>query len=119
MGKRSIVLVSSWREIGVGAVLLAAPVIPVQLLFGGDPEPLGTRIGRCAGIALISLGVSCLPAAAPEPGRAAVRGLLLFNLGTALFLGSLGLFSSPPGMLLWPAAVLHGVIAAALAPPGK
>jgi hypothetical protein len=43
-----------------------------------------------------------------------VLGLFAYNFGTAMLASWVGLATSFRGILLWPAAVLHAVIAAVL-----
>jgi len=56
---------SSWELPGpkslLGAIVLAAPDALCVLQFVVKPEGLGTPLARLAGVALIALGIACLP----------------------------------------------------------
>jgi len=113
MRQRYLVTAAAWLEIATGAGLLTVPHIPCQLLFAAGLEGAGVPLARLAGIGLIALGIACLPST-EEPLRSAVLGLFAYNLGTAILATWVGLATTLRGSLLWPAAVLHSVIAAAL-----
>ncbi len=104
-------------EIGTGLVLLIDPALVVALLIGADLSPVGAIAGRCFGITLVALSVACWPGRRPAAGIAdgAVRGMLLYNAAIALYLAYLGAVAHVGGPLLWPAVVLHAVVAMLLA----
>jgi hypothetical protein len=83
------------------------------LLVGTDLSGGGIAIGRVCGFALLSLGLACWPSAivTAQAGWA----LLTYNLLTALYLGYLGVIGGFSGYLLWPACVLHALVALLLA----
>jgi len=97
-------------------MLLAAYEVPCRLLFAATPEGVGIVGTRLAGIALVALGIACLPSAIAESRRGAVLGLFIFNAGTAILLVWVGVATPLHGLLLWPGAGLHAIIAAALLP---
>ena len=72
-------------------------------------------LAHLAGIALLALGIACLPSMG-ESHRNAVLGLFAYNAGAAILFTWVGVATKLGGLLLWPAAVLHGVIGAALLP---
>jgi hypothetical protein len=49
----------------------------------------------------------------------AVRGMLLYNILLAFYLAWLGTAGHTSGVLLWPAATLHGAVAALLLRPSR
>jgi hypothetical protein len=100
-------------EVGTGLAFLADPAIVAALLVGADLSSVGVVVGRCFGITLVALGLACWPGAGST--APAVRGMLLYNAATAVFLAYLGTVGHLGGPLLWPAAVLHGVVAGLLA----
>lgn len=72
----------------------------------------GIPLGRVAGVALLGLGLACWPGRqAADGGSPAFRAMLIYNALVALYLGYLGTVGHLGGLLLWPAAVLHAVVA--------
>jgi hypothetical protein len=112
--QKSVVMTAAWLEIVAGAALLLALDIACRLLFGATPEGMSRPLGRFAGVALVALGVACLPSGSVGPRRSAVQGLLIYNVGVAILLVWVGVATTLSGVLLWPAVILHGVIAVAL-----
>jgi len=115
MGQKSIVRMAAWFEIVVGVILIIVPDVPSLLLFASKPEAAGEPFARWAGIALVALGIACLPSGT-SPHRSVVLGLFAFNAGIVLLLLWVGIATTLHGFLLWPAAILHVVIAASLLP---
>ena len=66
-------------------------------------------MGRVAGIALLALGVACLPSCTP------LCGMLTYGALVTLYLTYLGVIGEWVGALLWPAVVLHGILTVLLA----
>jgi hypothetical protein len=102
-------------EAATGLGLIATPSIVVRLLLG---SPLDTSaavmLGRVAGTALLALGVACWLARDDTQSRAA-RGLvvtiLLYNVSVATLLAFAGVGLGLHGLALWPAVILHAVMA--------
>jgi hypothetical protein len=90
-------------------MLMIDPTIVVALLLGGSDSSERVLLGRFLGIALFALGL------ASWPGRklhaAAFRAMLAYNALIALYLAYLGAVERQGGLLLWPAAGLHAVVA--------
>ena len=116
MLQKSIVPAAAWLEIVVGAALLAAPDFPCQLLFAAKPEGVAVILARFGGVGLLALGIACLPSTAMGSSRRAVSGLFVFNFVVSILLAWVGVATTLRGILLWPGAVLHAAIAAALVP---
>jgi hypothetical protein len=114
MLQKSVVTTSAWLEIVTGAALLAVVDIACRLLFAATPEGPGRLIGRFAGIALFALGIACLPSRVAGSRSRAVEGLLAYNVGVTILLSWVGIATMFRGVLLWPAVVLHAIIAIAL-----
>jgi len=113
---RSLLTFAAVTEIGTGLALMADPGIVVRLLLGADIVGVGLVPGRCFGIALLALGLTCLPGRQrTEAGSPAFQGMLVYNALIALFLVYLFEARHLGGLLLWPAAVLHAVVALLLA----
>jgi hypothetical protein len=94
--------------------LLTAPGVACRLLFATNPEGVGIALARFARVGLLALGIACLPSTAAGSGRSALLGLLVFNFGVAILFAWVGVATTLHGVLLWPAVVLHAVIAVAL-----
>jgi hypothetical protein len=96
--------------LGEGATGLAMAVVPslvAQLLLGAPLTGIAIPVARVAGIALIGLGYACWPG----PPRV---GMLIYGALVTVYLAYLGL-TGFAGILLWPAVVLHAVLAVLLA----
>jgi hypothetical protein len=107
-------MAAAWLEIVVGAIFLTAPDVPCLLLFGARQAGVGMPPARFAGIALVALGICCLPSRDTRPDRSAVMGLLVFNVEATIFFAWVGVATTQRGVLLWPVVILHAVIAVAL-----
>jgi hypothetical protein len=98
MLERFVAVGAAWFEIVVGTIFLIAPSVPCVLLFGATPEGVAMLLARWAGIALIALGIICVPSAAA--GSRAVLGLLALNAGAAFLFAWVGLAAPLHGPLL-------------------
>jgi hypothetical protein len=99
-------------EIGTGLALLLFPSLVGALLVGGDLAGTGVVVARCLGIVLVALGLACWRGRQPaENVAAAVLGMLIYNAAIALYLAYIGTIGHLGGPLLWPAVVLHAVVA--------
>src|SRR5262245_17067245 len=58
---RTALMLAAWVEIVVGISFLLVPHAQSQMIFGTTPEGIGVTWARFAGIALIGLGIACLP----------------------------------------------------------
>jgi hypothetical protein len=116
MLQKSFVTAAAWLEIIVGIAVFTVPDVPSQLFFGSKVEGVGAILARFAGIGIFALGIACLPSATRAWHRSAVLGLFVFNFGVVILFVWVGVATALHGALLWPGAVLHGVIAAALLP---
>ncbi len=102
-------------EAATGLGLMAVPAVVVRLLLA---SPLGTSaavtLGRVAGAALLALGVACWLARDDTQSRAArglVVAMLMYNLIATAVLAFAGIGLGLHGVALWPAVVLHAVMA--------
>ena len=112
MHDRLIVTAASFLEIVVGALFLTVPNILCLLLFAAKPEAVGVPLARFVGVALLALGIGCLPSKSAGSRRNVV-GLLVFNVGVTVLFAWVGI-TMPHGFLLWPVVILHTVIGVAL-----
>lgn len=100
-------------EIGTGLVLLVDPAIVLGLLLGAEASDISELLGRCFGIALLALGLACWPRRqTAETHWPALVGMLIYNLLIATYIAFLALVGEASGVLLWPAAGLHALVAA-------
>jgi hypothetical protein len=103
-------------ELGAGLVLICHPSAAVALLLRASLEsPAAITLGRVAGVALLALGVACWFAkhdAQSGAARGVVMAMTVYNLGAVVVLGLAGMQSRPVGVALWPAVVLHAIMAA-------
>src|SRR5206468_13135216 len=102
-------------ETSTGIWLMALPSVVVRLLLG---SPLDTSaaamLARVAGAALLALGVACWLARDDTQSRAArglVVAMLMYNIPATALLAFAGIGLGLHGVVLWPAVVLHAVIA--------
>jgi uncharacterized membrane protein YtjA (UPF0391 family) len=103
-------------EVGTGLVLIIAPSLFARLLLGVELSEPGQIVGRLAGFALIALVLACWPHGGIEGAAASsLRALLVFSVLVALYLVYLGIGGGFAGPILWPAALLHFVVAIFLA----
>ena len=104
---------ASGLEVLTGVGLIVAPSLLARLLFGSDLNAAGEATGRIAGLVML-----CLAAAAgrapPAPQAHALIPLTALSWLAAAFLIVTGLIGANVGMLLWPAAALHLILAVLL-----
>ena len=111
---RNLLLFSLVAEGATGLVVVLAPGLVAQLLFGSDVAGAGVAYGRLLGMTLLALVIACWPSADTVP-RPAVHAVLAYNLLAAVYLAYLGVAQRPAGILLWPAVAEHALVALLLA----
>jgi hypothetical protein len=103
-------------EAATGVALMAMPAAVVRLLLGGELTGASIPLGRVAGVALLSLGISCWPGGNSLGNTApARRAMLTYNALVALYLFCLGIRGESVGLLLWPAVLMHSILSLLLA----
>ncbi len=102
-----VLILAAGGEAATGLALLLVPSLVGQLLLGVELTGIATTVARVTGIALIGLAVACWPG----PPRI---GMLIYGAAVALYLAYVGVSGASSGILLWPAVVLHAIIAALL-----
>jgi hypothetical protein len=112
-----VIAFSAAAEAITGVALVAVPALVGRALLGADLPPLALVIARCFGVALIALALAVWPDRGRATGAPALRALLLYNASIAACLAWQGAHWHIGGMLLWPAVVLHVVVAVLLALP--
>jgi hypothetical protein len=103
-------------ELGAGLALLCFPSTTVALLVGGTPleAPAALTAARVGGAGLLALGVACWLARGDSQSRVArglVAAVLLYDVATVAVLAFAGIGFGMHGVGLWPAVVLHAVMA--------
>lgn len=108
-----VIVAASWLEIVVGLLFLFVPGLANVLLFGARGDGIVVPLSRFTGIALVALGVACLPRKTVGQTNSAV-GLLSFNCAAAVLFTVVALGAMQHGILTWPAAILHAGITVAM-----
>jgi len=115
MRTKLLFIVTAVSEAGAGLALLVSPALLAAILIGAPFDTLADSVvGRVAGAALLTLGLACWLARNDEQSRAAtglIVAMLLYNVATVLVLAFAGLGWRLLGVGLWPAVVLHALMA--------
>jgi hypothetical protein len=115
MNTKPLLAVTALLEAGLAIALLVTPSLTVELLLGtGLSSPQALVFGRVTGAALIALGVACWLARKDDGGaaqRGLVAGMLIYNLAVPMLLIHAAIASMMRGIALWPASILHIVLA--------
>jgi hypothetical protein len=109
-----LLALSAIIEAATGLALIAVPAIVVRLLLGAEISGASIPLGRVAGAALLALGVACWLTRDDTQSRAArglVVAMLMYNIAATAVLAFAGMGLGLQGVLLWPAVVLHAVMA--------
>ena len=96
-------------EAATGMALTLVPSLVGRLLLGAELAGVSIFVARVTGIALLALGIACLP------GSSALCGMLTYSLLATIYLLYIGICGEWVGPLLWPAVVIHGILTALLA----
>ena len=102
-------------EVLTGAGLIVAPSLLALLLFGSEMNASGNAAGRIAGLVMVCLALACWPRGSEGSRSQALLPLLALSALATLYLAVVGLIGATVGVLLWPAAAIHLVIAILLA----
>jgi hypothetical protein len=112
---KNLLTVSAVIEGGTGLVLVAFPSGVATLLLGSSLDgPGALTVARVAGVALVALGSACWGARCDGHSRAArgvVGGMVIYNAGVLTVLVYAGLGLGLFGSGLWPAVLVHAVMA--------
>ena len=103
--KINILKVCAIGEALTGIALFAMPSFICWLLFGQEALGVTVPVARIAGIALISFGIACCS------GRFLIFSMLFYSTSAMLYLIYISLMENFTGILLWPAVILHGMLA--------
>jgi hypothetical protein len=105
---KNALIFAAVAEVATGLALLIVPSLVGWLLLGEEFTGTAVPVARVTGIALIALGVTCWPG---PP----LAGMLIYTAVVALYLAYVSIIGGFTGILLWPAVVLHVILAALLA----
>ena len=97
---RPVLVVAACVEIATGIALIVAPGLAGDLLVGSGLDAAGTVVARVAGIALLAFGIACWPGPL-------LAGMLVYNIGIAIFLAFAGIAGTVTGIIVWPVVALH------------
>jgi hypothetical protein len=114
MSNRNLLIVSTLIELGAGVALLAVPSLVADLLLGeGLSAPPALVVARVAGGALSSLGIMCWLGRNGERRAQSqlAAGMLFYNLAVTLVLVYARIACALEGIALWPACILHVLLA--------
>ncbi|MGC1422452.1 MAG: hypothetical protein WA354_18710 [Terracidiphilus sp.] len=113
---KSLLIVTALIEGATGLLLLAAPSVVTRLLLDSSLDgSVPLIVARLTGLALLTLTVACWLARLDGETRAAnglVTAMVLYNVGAAALLAYAGIALRLSGIFLWPAVLLHAVMAA-------
>jgi hypothetical protein len=102
-------------EVPTGLGLLILPSMVMLILLGSALETSSAMtLGRVAGAALLALGLACWLARGDTRNNSQqglIIAMLAYNLAAVVILGAPGVRSESRGIALWPAVVLHSVMA--------
>ncbi len=87
--------------------MLIVPSLVGWLLLGEELTGISIPVARVTGIALIALGVACWPG---PP----LAGMWIYTAVVAVYLAYVGTAGGLTGILLWPAVIVHVILAALL-----
>lgn len=114
MNSRLLFKTSAIVEILTGLALLVVPSLVIELLLGEGLGQTGVAVARVLGVGLLSVGVAAWEAPQQAIRLAPRAGICIYNVGVGTLLTIFGVLGEFDGMLLWSAAVLHGLIGAAM-----
>ena len=108
---KRLLIATAVIELGAGLALAALPSVCQSFLLGSPLEtPVGLTMGRVAGVALISLGVTCGLALRDAHSPATiglVSALLFYNIAILVVLVAARFELDLQGVGLWPGVGLH------------
>lgn len=110
LGSSAVFNGSAVIEILTSVALLFAPTVVIGLLLGDVLSPVGITVSRILGIGMFALGVAVWEIAGRAANPASRIGICIYNIGVAGLLVVSGAAGHGEGLLLWPAAGLHGLI---------
>ncbi len=110
-----VVAAAAGLEVVTGAGLVVAPSLLARLLFGSEMNASGDLVGRISGLVMLCLALGCWPRAFEGEDRQALAPLIALSLLATVYLIYVGMGGVNVGVLLWPAAATHLILAILLA----
>jgi hypothetical protein len=101
---KKVLTIAAVAEAAMGVALIVIPSLVVRLLLGSQLAGVASPLARVAGIALLALGVACLPSCT------ALCGMLTYSLLATAYLFYLAVRGEWAGPLLWPVVGLHIIL---------
>jgi hypothetical protein len=112
---KTLLIITAIIEGATGAALVVSPSLVAVLLLGESLTiAVGMTVARVAGAALVALAITCWQARSDTQSRAArglVTALLFYNAAAIMILVYAGVGLKLFGIALWPAVLLHTVLA--------
>ena len=105
---KKVLVLAALSEAATGLALLIVPSLVGQLLLGTGLTGVSILVARVAGIALIALGIACLPGLA-------LAGMLTYSALARVYLAYIAIRGEWVGPLLWPAVAIHAILVFLLA----
>jgi hypothetical protein len=113
--RKLLLFITAYVEVTTGLCLLFFPTVLFAVLLGLDHTTADTMfVGRLAGAALLAIGISSWMAridTQTPAQRGLLAGILIYNAAATLLLAYSGAVLKMIGVLLWPAVVIHAVLA--------
>ena len=114
MNTTLLLIVTAAVELATGTALLITPSLTTELLLGaGLGSSASVMVGRVAGAALFSIGLTCWlerdrNRSGPRTGL--VVGLLAYNVSIPILLTYAAVVENMSGIAFWPGIGLHSVL---------
>jgi hypothetical protein len=113
--RKLLLFITAFGEGAVGLCFVFLPAVPLDFLLGLDHATVDTLfVGRLVGAALLAIGIACWIARtdALTPAQLGLlTGILIYHVVVAMLLAFAGAVLKMIGVLLWPAVVLHAILA--------
>jgi hypothetical protein len=114
--RKLLLFTTALVEAATGLCLIFLPSVLFAVLLGVDnPTVDATLVGRIAGAALLAIGTASWMARTDTLNPAmlgVLTGILIYNAAASTLLAFAGAVLKMTGVLLWPAVVIHVILAA-------
>jgi hypothetical protein len=112
---RYLLIAMAIVELGAGLGLIAVPAFVATLLLGVPLDgEVALIVAHLCGAGLLSLGIACFLASGDAGSRAAaglVVAMVFYNTIATGVLWHAAMGLKMAGMLIWPAIIVHGLLA--------